>query len=126
MDGLQRQIFDLNHKVDQLHEIVEVIGHQITAITSEKQQCLESTPEPLATLTQIRKASAAGNGRMYSVMEHKDILVEGNGGQNNHYSNNEQELSSDIQIRRLTAQLTAAYNRIAVLEEQLLACRINS
>jgi hypothetical protein len=33
----------------------------------------------------------------------------------------EQDLSPQIQIQRLTAQLTAAYNRIAALEEQLLA-----
>jgi hypothetical protein len=35
----------------------------------------------------------------------------------------EQDLSPQIQIQRLTAQLTAAYNRIAALEEQLLAKR---
>jgi len=29
-------------------------------------------------------------------------------------------------VQRLTAQLTAAYNRIAALEEQLLARRIHS
>ncbi|QQE63879.1 hypothetical protein GFS31_05500 [Leptolyngbya sp. BL0902] len=33
-------------------------------------------------------------------------------------------LSQDIQIQRLTAQLTAAYHRIAALEEQLLATRV--
>ncbi len=35
----------------------------------------------------------------------------------------EQDLSPQIQIQRLTAQLTVAYNRIAALEEQLLAKR---
>jgi hypothetical protein len=35
----------------------------------------------------------------------------------------EQDLSPQIKIQRLTAQLTAAYNRIAALEEQLLAKR---
>ena len=59
-------------------------------------------------------------------MEHKDILLDGNGGESNANQKGEQELSPDIQIRRLTAQLTAAYNRIAALEEQLLACRIHS
>ena len=34
-----------------------------------------------------------------------------------------QDLSPQVQIQRLTAQLTAAYNRIAALEEQLLANR---
>ncbi|NEP07517.1 MAG: hypothetical protein F6K34_23605 [Okeania sp. SIO4D6] len=36
------------------------------------------------------------------------------------------ELTSEIQIQRLTAQLTAAYNRIAALEEQLLSRRIKT
>jgi hypothetical protein len=35
----------------------------------------------------------------------------------------EQDLSPQIKIQRLTAQLTAAYNRIAALEEQLLSKR---
>jgi hypothetical protein len=34
-------------------------------------------------------------------------------------------LTPEIQIQRLTAQLTAAYNRIAALEEQLLLKRIH-
>lgn len=59
-------------------------------------------------------------------MEHKDILLDGNDGESNAGQKGEQALSPDIQIRRLTAQLTAAYNRIAALEEQLLACRIHS
>ncbi|WP_218081881.1 hypothetical protein [Anthocerotibacter panamensis] len=33
---------------------------------------------------------------------------------------NGRTLSPEAQIQRLTAQLTAAYNRIAALEEQLL------
>jgi hypothetical protein len=36
------------------------------------------------------------------------------------------EITQDIQIQRLTAQLTAAYNRIAALEEQLVAKRIHA
>ena len=35
----------------------------------------------------------------------------------------ERDLSPQVQIQRLTAQLTVAYNRIAALEEQLLANR---
>ena len=36
------------------------------------------------------------------------------------------DVSPELHIRRLTAQVTAAYNRIAILEEQLLAQRIHS
>ena len=61
-----------------------------------------------------------------SFFTHKDILVDDRNEQNSVNSTKEQDLSPDIQIRRLTAQLTAAYNRIAALEEQLLASRIKS
>ncbi len=36
----------------------------------------------------------------------------------------DKNITPEIQIQRLTAQLTAAYNRIAALEEQLLLKRI--
>jgi hypothetical protein len=41
----------------------------------------------------------------------------------NRHQIREQDLDPRIQIQRLTAQLTVAYNRIAALEEQLLAKR---
>jgi hypothetical protein len=37
----------------------------------------------------------------------------------------DKNLTPEIQIQRLTAQLTAAYNRIAALEEQLMKDRIH-
>jgi hypothetical protein len=40
--------------------------------------------------------------------------------------NSDQPVSADLQIRRLTAQLTAAYHRIAALEEQIMAQRLQS
>ncbi|NJK62026.1 MAG: hypothetical protein HC921_04460 [Synechococcaceae cyanobacterium SM2_3_1] len=36
-----------------------------------------------------------------------------------------QDFAPEAQVQRLTAQLTAAYNRIAALEEQLLAQRMH-
>jgi hypothetical protein len=59
-------------------------------------------------------------------MEHKDVLVDSNSELTNSHQNSEKALSADIQVQRLTAQLTAAYNRIAALEEQLLSRRIHS
>ena len=57
-------------------------------------------------------------------MEHKDVLADGNCLDRNRQSG-EKQLTPEVQIQRLTAQLTAAYNRIAALEEQLLAQRIH-
>ncbi|MGK7933465.1 MAG: hypothetical protein AB4041_18810 [Microcystaceae cyanobacterium] len=60
-------------------------------------------------------------------MEHKDVLLEDKVPQTTLPDPlHEPSVASDIQIRRLMAQLTAAYNRIAILEEQLIACRMRS
>ncbi|MGG6293430.1 hypothetical protein ACQ4M4_03315 [Leptolyngbya sp. AN02str] len=56
-------------------------------------------------------------------MEHKDILSDADFLDTDSHSG-EHSLSPELQIQRLTAQLTAAYNRIAALEEQLLSKRI--
>ncbi|NES66594.1 MAG: hypothetical protein F6K24_15710, partial [Okeania sp. SIO2D1] len=58
-------------------------------------------------------------------LEHKDVLVDDD-YMNQGSQNMDGELTSEIQIQRLTAQLTAAYNRIAALEEQLLSRRIKT
>ncbi|MGK7871876.1 MAG: hypothetical protein AB4426_00700 [Xenococcaceae cyanobacterium] len=125
MDGLQKQIIELNQKVDQLHGVVERLSCQIAALTSDKQQQSGNGTDPFPT-AQIISDSSPSNGSFKPVMEHKDILLDGSSWENNANPKSEQVLSPDIQIRRLTAQLTAAYNRIAALEEQLLARRIQS
>ena len=59
-----------------------------------------------------------------SLMVHKDILADDDraGGDR---TQGEKDLTPEIQIQRLTAQLTAAYNRIAALEEQLLSRHVH-
>jgi len=57
-------------------------------------------------------------------MGHKDVLMdESDWKQVFELESEPQVISSELQVRRLTAQVTAAYNRIAALEEQLLAHR---
>ena len=65
------------------------------------------------------------------VVAGQDLSIDNNGASivreptsvENRQQIREQDLSPQIQIQRLTAQLTVAYNRIAALEEQLLAKR---
>ena len=57
-------------------------------------------------------------------MEHKDVLSDFTFMESDSHSG-ERSLAPEVQIQRLTAQLTAAYNRIAALEEQLLSKRIH-
>lgn len=123
MDKLQTQISELNYKVDRLQEIVERIGNRIVEI-SEADRGANSDASTSSSVTKSRLNSNRYGGDE-SVFNHKDILID-DGNSKTFNSSNEQSLSPEIQIRRLTAQLTAAYNRIAALEEQLLACRIQS
>lgn len=125
MDTLQIQISELNQKVEQLYRLVERISRQVNALTEESRQPSDST-HSLSSISSILSHSSSNYEENDCSITHKDILVDDTSSKNNSVSAKEQELAPDIQIRRLTAQLTAAYNRIAALEEQLLARRIKS
>jgi hypothetical protein len=126
MDALQQQITELDRKINGLHSSIEQLGARISALALEKQPSLESEIVYFPNKTQGRSQTPLNNGRLKAIAEHKDILIDGSEGQSSYHGEGETTLSSEIQIRRLTAQLTAAYNRIAALEEQLLACRMSS
>ncbi|NJM98713.1 MAG: hypothetical protein HC800_17545 [Phormidesmis sp. RL_2_1] len=119
MDVTERQVLDLSNKVDTLHKLVEQLTEKVSGI---------------ATLQSLSRADLAPDSGKVNLppmatyrapdptMMHKDILsdephMEGDKSSSPH------NLSPEIQIQRLTAQLTAAYNRMAALEEQILACR---
>lgn len=123
MDGTQQQVLNLSRKVDLLYDMVERMSYQITTLMATKQPLREEKQHPEAETLMISDANSASY--TLSMMEHKDILQD-EGHQNSMTnSSNDANWSTDIQIRRLTAQLTAAYHRIAALEEQLLSHRIH-
>ena len=125
MDTLQGQIGDLRTKVDSLYEVVEQINEQVKAINSQKHSSRSSESYSLPNFASNSSSSTERrNDREYQ-LTHKDILVDDNSSTSTASSGSE-NFSPDTQIRRLTAQLTAAYNRIAALEEQLLTYRIHS
>ena len=127
MDALQIQISELNQKVDQLHKLIERISSQVNVLTAENENRTDSQSySSLPVISPFMSHSSSSYTEKDNFLTHKDILVDDRNEQNSVNSTKEQNLSPDIQIRRLTAQLTAAYNRIAALEEQLLACRIKS
>ena len=125
MDALERQITELTQKFDTLQQIIEQLTYQIDRIVSEKEQQKKES-DLLASVASVNTSSISPQKKPNPVMEHKDILVDGSSWESDFDRTSEQIISPDIQIRRLTAQLTAAYNRIAALEEQLLARRIHS
>ena len=123
MESLQKQITGLSHKVDALYHIVEQLNIQLSEIVSEGKIGHQKYNSLLGISTHHQHHQ---NHNIIDslLMENADVLIDTNGLEASYY-NVETELTSEIQIQRLTAQLTAAYNRIAALEEQLIAQRIH-
>ena len=123
MDTLQKQVKELENKIGSLYKLVEKIGERVDNISDGDRQGANAYS---LSFEQYKSRSNSEEKEMaYSLSHHKDILLDEISSSRS-ASSNERELSPDIQIRRLTAQLTAAYNRIAALEEQLLSHRIKS
>ncbi|MBE9045106.1 hypothetical protein IQ255_11945 [Pleurocapsales cyanobacterium LEGE 10410] len=119
MNTLQAQISELRDKTDQLYMLVEQISSQIEELNSQQPKRIGQSSA--TDSTQLRGTNRESEYQLF----HKDILVDDNSSSSSANSNSD-SLAPDTQIRRLTAQLTAAYNRIAALEEQILTYRIPS
>ncbi len=129
MDALQQQINELNYKVNQLHHIVEQVSQQLTTLAASPETEVNTYPDSVPLVPSPNptpKPLGKTHGQFKLVMEHKDILLDDREGETLIAPEGKVILSRDLQVRRLTAQLTAAYNRIAALEEQLMACRRSS
>ena len=122
MNILQEQVNILSTKVDALTQRIDQLSTKVSEVVVECKFGTEqvSRSEP-GSGTGYR--SYLGHAGLNASMEHKDILMDGDGLDSVSQSG-ERQLSPEIQIQRLTAQLTAAYNRIAALEEQLLSKRV--
>ena len=119
MEVLENQVLELSDKVDSLHGLIAQLAQKVdTGITS--QPCTSN--DILPDSGPVNVSPAVSRRAPNPAMMHKDILsdepyLEGD------KSSTARKLSPEIQIQRLTAQLTAAYNRIAALEEQIMAYR---
>ena len=121
MDTLKIQISQLQDKTDRLYELVEQMNNRVDLLSNS-----QSSTEPESySLPNFTSGVSSDKKRSDYQLTHKDVLVDDNNSSNSTKSNSE-NLAPETQIRRLTAQLTAAYNRIAALEEQLLTYRIHS
>lgn len=127
MDNLERHLLELETKVERLYGIVEEIGRQIALLVAAKDKPRQQSTGQFLTAAEssLPLADSINSGQFPSILDYKNSIVEGSEGKPSE-SSIEQSLAPETQIRRLTAQLTAAYNRIAALEEQLLAVRLHS
>ena len=122
MDSLQTQVVGLSKKIDALYQVTEQLSIKVATVLEDAQPLSSNSFDTEGHLL-------VGGNRMFANAEmtisasHKDVLTD----MDLEAASNsiERELEPKIQIQRLTAQLTAAYNRIAALEEQLLARRVH-
>ncbi|MEO0948661.1 MAG: hypothetical protein AAFY11_11065 [Cyanobacteria bacterium J06641_5] len=127
MDQLHQQIRALEQKLDRIYQVVENLNQQLSSSSGERDPNSPMAPRaavpaghPQDSEVQLEAYQAGG---LDGFLEHKDVLLDTNEIVNPPNQTQTQPVSLDIQVRRLNAQLTAAYNRIAALEEQLLANR---
>ncbi|MBD2163314.1 hypothetical protein H6G04_02740 [Calothrix membranacea FACHB-236] len=124
MEPLQKQITTLSHKLDNLCQVIEELDGKVTQTLSECSLAKTQARDGYSDNTEAVHYQFRGNLNYNPEMEHKDVLADGIYSDMNRQGG-EKTISPEIQIQRLTAQLTAAYNRIAALEEQLLRERIH-
>lgn len=125
MDLLSKQIAALSSKIDSLYVIVEQLNQRLSLAIEEGKikpsvMMAEIIPDSDQIADWIGGASQTLASPVQSSLEHKDILVDDEHHHSRSYSS-ERYMTTEVQIQRLTAQLTAAYNQIAALEERLLA-----
>jgi hypothetical protein len=125
MEPLQKQVQVLSYKLDALYQVIEQLDNKVSQALSV---CSLARTQParddLQEHSVTERYQFKGNMSVNSDLEHKDVIADGIYPDTN-YHGGEKNLTPEIQIQRLTAQLTAAYNRIAALEEQLLSKRIH-
>ncbi|TVP68989.1 MAG: hypothetical protein EA342_04325 [Leptolyngbya sp. LCM1.Bin17] len=124
MDSIQEQVVVLTTKVDALHQMIDQINSQVSTVLASAYSSSSDISNFKVGQPVNRYTPKASPSLLDTVCEHKDILVDSS-YLDLERQNNEANISQDVQIQRLTAQLTAAYHRIAALEEQLLASRVH-
>ncbi len=125
MEALRQQVTVLTQQVDSLYKLIENLNEKLLESAKETKLTQQQSEDRSLTVGNDKISAYQSYSRLDGLLEHKDILLDDSYFEKNSQSL-EKELSSEIQIQRLTAQLTAAYNRIAALEEQLLAKRMHS
>ncbi len=125
MEALRQQVSLLTQQVDALYKLIENLNEKLLQSANETKLAQQQKNERSRMEGTDMISSYQNYSSLEGMMDHKDILLDDSYFDKNS-QNLEKELTSEIQIQRLTAQLTAAYNRIAALEEQLLSRRMLS
>jgi len=118
MESLEKQILTLTEKVNAIYEVIERLDMRLSQALSD------SSLEKLPVIERYREKKQPQEYD-FQELEHKDVLIDRIVYPEINYQATDRQITPEIQIQRLTTQLTAAYHRIAALEEQLLRQRVS-
>lgn len=125
MNTVEKQLLALQEKVDALYQIIEQLNGKFLEAIASGQVKSDSQIKDSGTISPSKYNNPWYQSHNDPSMEHKDVLKDNRTGETSAKPSGEPSMSTELQIQRLTAQLTAAYNRIAALEEQLLNRRVH-
>jgi hypothetical protein len=123
MESLEKQILVLSDKVDAIYSVIERLDIRLS------EALLDSSAEKLPPIEGYLDNNQPAYKLIEDVnisetLEHEDVLIDGLVYSEMNYQSRNRQVTPEIQIQRLTTQLTAAYHRIAALEEQLVKQRV--
>jgi predicted RNase H-like nuclease (RuvC/YqgF family) len=124
METFEQEIVSLSQKLDALYQVIQKLDYRVSQALSSRAADQSQSRDNYLEIQEPQNYQLKSYITFNSELEHKDILTDGFYPELNRQAGDRQ-ITPDIQIQRLTAQLTAAYNRIAALEEQLLRERIS-
>ncbi|NJN62090.1 MAG: hypothetical protein HC795_11660 [Coleofasciculaceae cyanobacterium RL_1_1] len=118
MNHLQTQIATLDHKVDALYTLIERLSSSVDYLLKDA-----STRAHGADTHNVdsERMLSRDTSKLDAMFEHQDVLLDRDLVSTERHGDEDTKMTPEAQIQRLTAQLTASYNRIAALEEQLLS-----
>jgi hypothetical protein len=118
MNHLQTQIATLNHKVDALYALIERLSSNVDYLLKDASVRANHVE---ATSSSSERMLSRDTSKLDAMFEHQDVLLDRDLVSTDRHGDEDMKMTPEAQIQRLTAQLTASYNRIAALEEQLLS-----
>lgn len=140
MEIKRQEIWELQHKIDRLYVIVKQLGNRIGWEGVEDLSFnIKTSPENFDLVNDftarqedltinsfsLKQQHKGNKHQVKTTKNNANILLEETTEKKvkSHLTCSEESISCEDQVQRLTAQLTAAYHRIASLEDQLLAHR---
>jgi hypothetical protein len=118
MNHLQTQIATLDHKVDALYTLIERLSSSVDYLLKDADTRAHSSDTHSVDPERILSRDTS---KLDAMFEHQDVLLDRDLVSTERHGDEDTKMTPEAQIQRLTAQLTASYNRIAALEEQLLS-----